>query len=179
MNLILVIHSSKLESNVTVIACRFLVATLSLLLVLGLLVQPFAAMIWFAAPDVTRHDGSGTSGDPWSLAFALSSRSALSAGDTLFLAGGVYAYGVGRRLHCKLANGDPQRPVVIRSLPGAWATIDGGINDAPRAADELAQRAAAVVDESPALRIGCAHTVWQDLAVTNSDATPAAMRKNS
>lgn len=147
-----------------------LASTLALLATL--FVRPLQSMIWFATPSALHGDGAGTRSDPWSLAYALSTRSALGAGDTLFLAGGVYEHGVGRRLHCKLATGALAQPIVIRSMPGAWATIDGG---APPAADAGAD------DGAPSLRISCAHTVWQDLAVTNSNAARLAptLRKNS
>lgn len=138
-------------------------------------------MIWYSAANVrTKFGGSGTISDPWSLAFALSSRSSLNAGDTLFLGGGVYhAEQKLGRLICKLSGGQLGAPITIRSAPGEWATIDGGVRRSNSSA--AATDVAGVDSESPALRISCPHTVWQDLSITNSDSRHAkpSIRKNS
>lgn len=139
-------------------------------------------MIWYGAANVrsAKFGGSGTASDPWSLSFALSTRSSLNAGDTLLLSGGVY-YADQKlgRLICKLSGGELSAPITIRSVPGEWATIDGGLRSAN--ASTIGDVASSS-DESPSLRISCPHTVWQDLSITNSDsarlATPS-LRKNS
>lgn len=73
----------------------------------------------FASPiDTLRGDGSAER--PWSLAVALSKIGAVSPGDTLWLDAGVYPGVFTSRLE-----GTAAKPVVIRGLPGARATIDG------------------------------------------------------
>jgi hypothetical protein len=96
----------------------------------GLAVGCFAAIIanavptrataaeYFAAPR-GREAGSGTRFDPWDLRTALSEKSPLGPGDTLWLLGGVYRGQFTSRLQ-----GSAGRPITIRPASGQRAIID-------------------------------------------------------
>lgn len=62
----------------------------------------------------------GTKESPWSLAFALTNPAALTPGDTIWMRGGTYPGGVVSTL-----TGTPEKPLVLRALPGERVTIDG------------------------------------------------------
>jgi hypothetical protein len=97
---------------------------------------PTNARDWFAKPDGA---GDCTVNKPCSLATAISDKSPVRPGDTLWLRGGGYK----GPLIAKLA-GAEGKPVTVRQYPGERATIDGN------------------------LRIEGAWTVWRDFEVTNS-----------
>lgn len=85
-------------------------------------VAPLSASVteWFASPDGSA-SGAGTFDDPWDIRTAFKSTD-ISPGDTLSLRGGVYTYGPAV-LDCTLIS-TPDNPIIIRSFPGEWATID-------------------------------------------------------
>lgn len=76
---------------------------------------------WFAAPDATA-TGNGTSNLPWPLRIALTNRTRIQPGDTLYLRGGRY---IGPRFQSSLS-GTSNNYVTIRSAPREWATITDG-----------------------------------------------------
>ncbi|MFI5120034.1 MAG: right-handed parallel beta-helix repeat-containing protein, partial [Thermoanaerobaculia bacterium] len=65
--------------------------------------------------------GTGTFTNPWALQTALAQPAAVHAGDTIWLRGGTY---VGR--FSSYMQGAAGQPIVVRSLTGEWARIDGG-----------------------------------------------------
>jgi hypothetical protein len=142
------------------------------------LISRVVSMKWYAS-TTSKISATGTETDPWSLAFAVSSKSAIGAGDTLYLLPGVYA----GSLTCKLGAGELGRPVTVRSLNmSSVATIDAGLSALSgvrgRKNKDKQRRASPA---SPSLRISCPYTVWRDLTVTNSDtrAFDTSLRKNS
>ena len=103
------------------------------------------------------HEGAaGSADDPWDLATALSGADgAVAAGDTIWVAAGVYPGSFTSALA-----GTSDAPVVVRALPGARATLDGaGSSD-------------------PVLTVKGAWTTFQDLEITNSDPSRPAVRSS-
>ncbi len=85
---------------------------------------------WYAAPR-GKPDAQGAKDAPWDLESALSGQQKLAPGDTLWLLPGTYKY-PDRKLGSagfvvRLA-GRQDRPIEVRVLPGARATIDGGLS---------------------------------------------------
>lgn len=70
------------------------------------------------SPDGTP-GGKGTTDSPWDLASGLSSGAGLKPGDTLWLHEGTYRGGFVSQL-----TGEPDRPIVVRGMPGQRVTID-------------------------------------------------------
>lgn len=77
---------------------------------------------YYASPDGAP-SGDGSREKPWDLKTALSA-GRVRPGDTIWLLGG--SYGNGRIIESRVA-GAPQRPVVIRQVPGERATVNGGL----------------------------------------------------
>lgn len=78
-----------------------------------------AGKVFFAAPNgLPTNNGSQAS--PWDLQTALTHRpNIVTAGDTIYLRGGVY-----RGTYLSTLTGAPGSPITVRSLPGEWAIID-------------------------------------------------------
>ena len=77
---------------------------------------------YYVAPDGSSGNG-GTSGAPWTLAYALAGAGGrLAPGDTVWLREGTYA----GTFRTALA-GAPGSPIVFRQYPGERATLDGGL----------------------------------------------------
>lgn len=79
--------------------------------------QPAA---YYAAP-YGLPGGDGSYDHPWDLATALSQPPSLQPGDTVWLLAGHYAGPFTSNLV-----GDPATPIIVRAMPGARATLDGG-----------------------------------------------------
>jgi hypothetical protein len=109
----------------------------------------------YAAPG-GRAGAAGSADDPWDLATALSgAEGAIAAGDTVWLAAGVYSGAFTSSLP-----GTSDAPIVVRALPGARATLDGaGFSD-------------------PVLTVKGAWTTFQDLEITNSDPSRPAVKSS-
>jgi hypothetical protein len=109
----------------------------------------------FHVSPIGRPDGDGSSAKPWDLPTALKPPAAVKPGDTVWLHGGVYAGGFVSKLQ-----GSDAAPVVVRSYPGEWATLDG------RPATDAT------------LQIYKGNVVFRDLEVTNTEPnrTPASGR---
>jgi hypothetical protein len=75
---------------------------------------------FYAAPHGTP-DGDGSYAHPWDLATALAGPPELQPGDTLWLRGGSYPGPFTSELV-----GEPDAPIIVRALPGARVTLDGG-----------------------------------------------------
>jgi hypothetical protein len=93
-------------------------------------VAPAVAAEWYAGPR-PGPGGYGTRTDPWDLESTLAGRRLVAPGDTLWVLPGTYRY-IDRTVGAvgfpvELA-GRKDRPIVVRALPGARATIDGGLN---------------------------------------------------
>jgi hypothetical protein len=90
---------------------------------------------WHAAPD-GKPDGDGSPARPLDLTTALAATARVKPGDTVWLKGGVYKHPDRRPgsngYPVKLA-GAPDKPVVVRALPGQRATLDGGLQVMPPA----------------------------------------------
>ncbi len=75
---------------------------------------------FFVAPKSGRNDSPGSEREPWrTVNHALKQ---LSAGDTLYLRGGVYR----EQVYCAVA-GKADAPITIRAYPGERAILDGGL----------------------------------------------------
>jgi len=109
--------------------------------------QP-AGRSFFASPT-GRAAAIGTRDDPLDLRAALSERSPLRPGDTLWLLGGTYRGNFESRLA-----GAPAAPVIVRQFPGERATLDA--NTADR--------------RSPGLRVLGADVWYWGFEVTDSSA---------
>ena len=91
--------------------------------------------------------GDGSLASPWDLKTALLQPSAVKAGDTIYVHGGVYGGGwVG-----KLSGADGA-PITLRSYPGEWAVLDGAGST------------------EPTLQIYKQWAVYRDLEITNTTA---------
>lgn len=107
-------------SNLFVIAAFFLA------------VQPAStrAADWFAGPE-GKASAAGTKQSPWNLETALGGQKPVAPGDTVWLLPGTYRH-PDRRLGSpgyvvRLA-GEEAKPVQVRAVPGARATVDGGLS---------------------------------------------------
>lgn len=78
-----------------------------------------AGKVFFAAPNgLPTNNGSQSS--PWDLQTAIANRSGVvTAGDTIYLRGGVY-----KGVFISTLVGAPGSPITVRSMPGEWAVID-------------------------------------------------------
>lgn len=77
---------------------------------------------FFVDPVHGNDDATGSKTEPWrTVTHAVDQ---LRAGDTLYLRGGTYYEHVTVR-----ANGTPQKPITIRSMPNELAVIDGGMRE--------------------------------------------------
>src|SRR4051812_48242000 len=74
---------------------------------------------FFVDPIRGRNDAAGSETAPWRTINQALKR--LSAGDTLYLRGGVYR----EQVYCGVA-GRPDAPITIRAYPGERAILDGG-----------------------------------------------------
>jgi hypothetical protein len=74
---------------------------------------------FYVAPTGTPQ-GDGSRTVPWDLATALAHPSALTAGATLYLRGGIYD----RVNTISRLTGTPDAPITVRSYPGEWAVLD-------------------------------------------------------
>ncbi len=83
---------------------------------------------FYVAPS-GKPDGAGTIADPWDLATALSGKTAVAPGDTIWLRGGTYGRG-GATVFVSNLTGVRGRPIFVRQYPGERATVDGGIHAA-------------------------------------------------
>jgi hypothetical protein len=115
--------------------------------VLSLLVSfDLSAAERFAAPDA-RGGGDGSREAPYTLAEALAQPRNVRPGDTIWLLGGVY-----RGTFTSALKGTPDAPIVVRALPGARATLDGGDSNG-----------------KAILTVGGAHAWYQGFEVMSSD----------
>jgi len=73
---------------------------------------------FYAAPNGSP-SGDGSLENPWDLQTAFSHPASVQPGDTVWLRGGTY---YGRQV--STLSGTEQSPIVVRSYPGEWATID-------------------------------------------------------
>jgi hypothetical protein len=82
---------------------------------------------YYASPTGTPA-GSGTYASPWNLAKALDNTVA-QPGDTIFLRGGTYGSGGAApgSVYTCLIDGSSGNPIQLRSMPGEWAVVNGGI----------------------------------------------------
>lgn len=80
---------------------------------------------WYVSPQ-GRADNSGSAQAPWDIASALGGRQEISPGDTVFLQPGTYGRGPKADYEVRLV-GTAEQPIHVRSMPGARATIDGGL----------------------------------------------------
>ncbi len=80
---------------------------------------------FYAAPN-GRSQAAGTIADPWDLATALSSSTAVHPGDLIWLRGGTYGSGGATTFTAKLT-GTRTRPIIIRQYPGERGVIDGSL----------------------------------------------------
>jgi hypothetical protein len=84
---------------------------------------------WYVAPD-GKSENKGSKEAPWDIASALSgAKKSIVAGDTVWLTAGAYKTpdrtAGNHGFEVKLA-GSKDKPVIVRSVQGARATIDGG-----------------------------------------------------
>jgi hypothetical protein len=101
---------------------------------------------YFAAPG-GKSTADGSRSDPWDLATALAGgNKKLQAGDTLWLRGGTY-----RGTFTSTLSGIPDRPIVVRQLPGERAVLD------------------AAGASGSTLEVRGEHSVFWGFEVTNSD----------
>lgn len=85
---------------------------------------------WYAAP-AGKPDAQGTQDAPWDLESALSGRQKVAPGDTLWLLAGTYRHPnrkLGSAGYVVRLAGEKDRPIEVRALGGARATIDGGLS---------------------------------------------------
>jgi len=109
---------------------------------------PASGRNWYASADADANGGAGGEGTrekPWALRAALAAPSSVRGGDTIWLAPGVYRGPFVSRL-----TGTPERPVVVRGLPGGRVALDG------EGAHE------------PVLTIEGGYTMYRDFEVFNS-----------
>src|SRR3989339_579582 len=83
-------------------------------------VAPYGGVARYVNPSGGVNSGAGTKAQPWAnLDYAMKN---CTAGDTIYLRGGVHNYGI-------TINGNvaatQSKPVEVRSYPGEWAIIDG------------------------------------------------------
>jgi hypothetical protein len=90
------------------------------LLILLLTLHSSAAAGDFYAAPVASPNGDGSMHNPWSLQVALAHPREVNPGDTIWLWGGVY-----RGRYVSKLTGMPDAPIVVRSFPGEWVTLDG------------------------------------------------------
>ena len=88
---------------------------------LSLLFVEARAADFYVAPEAGS-GGLGSEAHPWTLGHALSHPPQVHPGDTIWLRGGTY-YGK----YVSTLTGTPAAPIVVRSYPGEWARIDGGV----------------------------------------------------
>ncbi len=73
---------------------------------------------FYVSPNGQR-GATGAASDPWDLATALAHPASVAPGDTIWLHGGTYMGSYTSQL-----KGEPDRPIIVRQLPGERATID-------------------------------------------------------
>lgn len=89
------------------------------LLLVSVVSAKAAGKVFFVAPNGLPTN-SGSQASPWDLQTALNHRpSIVSAGDTIYLRGGIY-----KGMFTSFLVGAPGSPITVRSLPGEWAVID-------------------------------------------------------
>jgi len=93
---------------------------LALLLLAGGLFAARAQALEFFASPTGSSSGDGSISRPWDLVTAFKQPSALKAGDTLWLRGGVY-----QGAYVSYLTGASGSPIVVRQYPGERATLDG------------------------------------------------------
>src|SRR5262245_29182802 len=89
---------------------------------------------WYVAVD-GRETNAGTADAPWDIGTALGGGHKIAPGDNVWIRAGTYhapAKVGGTGYEIRLA-GDESAPIRIGALPGAHATIDGGLNILPPA----------------------------------------------
>src|SRR2546422_5890361 len=80
------------------------------------------ASAWYAAPDAPS-GGDGSLQKPWPLQVALTSKTVIKPGDTLYLLGGRYQ---GPNFVSTIS-GASNNYVTVRSYPGEWAVVTDGL----------------------------------------------------
>ncbi len=93
---------------------------------LGSFLIPAGAVEFYVSPD-GRPEASGSSDDPWDIATAFAHPAAVQPGDVLWLRGGTYTDGTGRRLLFSKLKGTAEQPIIVRGRPGERVVVDGGI----------------------------------------------------
>ena len=78
-----------------------------------------------------KQKGTGTKEDPFDIVTALSGRKSVQPGDIVWLRGGIYTLPADPRtekftIECRL-KGTPEKPIIVRQMPGERATIDGAL----------------------------------------------------
>lgn len=89
----------------------------------------------FVAVD-GRADNAGTENSPWDIESALASRQAIAPGATVYLKGGTYRHPDRRWNSPGFAlalEGERERPIHIRPVPGQRVTLDGKVEVKPNA----------------------------------------------
>ena len=97
----------------------------SCLAVIGFFASVGATAEYYVGPG-GRPDNPGTKARPWDIASVLGGKQKISPGDTIYLLEGVYRRRPKERYEIRLV-GTAKKPIHVRPVPGARATIDGGL----------------------------------------------------
>lgn len=100
-------------------------------LMLVICAAPISTGAEFYVSQNGKQKGTGTKEDPFDIVTALSGRKSVQPGDIVWLRGGIYTLPADPRtekftIECRL-KGTPEKPIIVRQMPGERATIDGAL----------------------------------------------------
>jgi hypothetical protein len=116
---------------------------------------PAASNQFYVAPDGSA-SGNGGFGSPWDLKTALSHPAAVKPGSVIWLRGGTYTLPQPDGKFISKLTGTAQSPIVVRSYPGEWATIDGNLSSSTDKNKTI-------------LTVNGAYTWFMDFEITNTE----------
>jgi len=100
-------------------------------LMLVICVAPISMGAEFYVSPNGKQKGIGTKEDPFGIVTALSGRKSVQPGDTVWLRGGIYTLPAdpksGKFTIEFGLEGTPEKPIIVRQMPGERATIDGAL----------------------------------------------------
>ena len=100
-------------------------------LMLVICVTPISMGAEFHVSPNGKQKGTGIKEDPLDIVTALSGRKSVQPGDTVWLRGGIYTLPADPKsgkftIEFRL-EGTPEKPIIVRQMPGERATIDGAL----------------------------------------------------